>query len=119
MIPHIIIYYYSDGALDEYLSRFGYGRLERDCIRIRKTKTTRSYIGEHFVIDCIKGLPFNARGYRAHMIAVQEDLTWRKEWPEFRNCVAMPQLRSPIPIQIFDGESYEEAAMHEEARQAA
>lgn len=119
MIPHIIIYYYNDGALDEYLRRFGYGSLERNCTRIQKTKTTRRYIGEHFVIDCIKWLPFNARGYRAHMIAVQEDLTWRKEWPEFRDCVVKPQLISPIPILIFDGESYEEAVMREEARLAA
>lgn len=45
------------------------------------------------------------RGYKAHIIGVQEDLTWKENWPELRDCILRPMLMSPIDIQIFDGVS--------------
>lgn len=58
---------------------------------------------EHVRIRCVRGLSHYARGYRAHIVAVQEDLTWREDWNEIRDCVLRPTLFSPIDIQIFDG----------------
>lgn len=43
------------------------------------------------------------RGRWADFVAVQEDLTWGDAWEEIRDSILYPMLRSPIPIQIFDG----------------
>ena len=49
------------------------------------------------------GASENARGYKAHIIAVQEDLTWRNDWNEIEDCVLKHILVSPIHVQVFDG----------------
>lgn len=113
----ILIFYKDDAALDNYLNLFrflnsGSGHMEKRIMYNR-----REYIGSFFHVVCCRGLSENARGYKAHFIAIQEDLTWKENWPGIRDYILRPMIASPIPIHVFSSMSYDEAAAHEEARQ--
>lgn len=101
----VILFYKDVSAVFNYLSRFC-GWNPNETI---KTANEWRYESDGFSILCRKGLNESARGYKAHIIGVQEELTWGDKWPELRDCVLRPALISPIDIQIFDGVSKEEA----------
>lgn len=99
------MFYKAEEALERYLSCFYISKPEK----IRKTKNGLDFETEHMSFHCTKFLNENVRGYKEHLIAVQEDLTWQKEWPQIRDNILAPMLMSPIDIQIFDGITPEEA----------
>lgn len=112
-----MIFYRDEEALDSYLKHFPFLNDRSGCVERRVSiHNGREYRGSFFSVVCHKGLSENARGYKAHFVAVQEDLTWKESWPELRDCVLQPMLMSPIPICVFDSVSYDEAAAHEEVR---
>ena len=97
----VILFYKDEDALADYLRKFYNVRLGT----IIKQKSRWTFYDDGFSIHCIKGLSENMRGYKAHIIGVQEDLTWKENWPELRDCILRPMLMSPENIQIFDGVS--------------
>lgn len=95
----ILIYYYDDTSLQQYLKWFRY---IDETAKVTKCRNEWLYESEHFIIRCIRGVNESSRGLRAHFVAVQEELTWRENWNEIKNCILSPMLLSPIDIQIFD-----------------
>lgn len=118
----ILIFYRDDEALDNYLRHFRFLNFHNGGdwhVEKRILHYGREYRGSFFNVVCCRGLSDHARGRKAHFVAVQEELTWKEDWPELRDCVVRPMVASPIPIHVFDSISYYEAAIHEEARRAA
>ena len=72
----ILVFYQTDEALDRYLSQFKIGACDLDAYLLKKTKDDRLYAAFHIEILCKRGLNESHRGYRAHFVAVQEELTW-------------------------------------------
>lgn len=101
------MFYKTEEALKRYLSRFYIQ--EENNNPIRKTKNELIFETDHIIFHCMKGLGVNARGRKAHLISVQEDLTWQDKWPEIRDCILNPVRMSPIDIQVFDGITSEDA----------
>lgn len=102
------MFYKTEEALKQYLSRFYIPEEYNN--PILKTKNGLIFETDHIIFRCMKGLGVNARGHKAHLISVQEDLTWQDKWPEIRDCILNPMRMSPIDIQIFDGITPEETA---------
>lgn len=101
----IILFYKDEDALLNYLLRFR-------CIEpeaINKRHNEWRYDNDGFSICCIRGLSENARGHKADIVCIQEELTWKENWPDLRDCILRPMLLSPIDIQVFDGISPEDA----------
>lgn len=97
-----MIYYYDETSLQQYLNWFRY---IDDEAKVTKRHNEWLYEGKHIVIRCIHGINESSRGLRAHFVAVQEELTWREDWTEIKNCIITPLLRSPFDIQIFESAS--------------
>ena len=98
--------FYSDAeALKEYLQKFYELRSELYPAVVKKTQREVSIETECFYIRCIKCHNFSDsfRGFKAHLIAIQEELTWDENWHQIKNCIIEPMRMSPIDIQIFDG----------------
>lgn len=108
MMFRILIFYKTDEALDRYLSRFRIGACDLDAYLMKKTKNDRLYTTGHMEILCKRGLNESHRGYRAHFVAVQEELTWVDNWDLLEQHVIRPTMLTPIPTHIFDGISQEE-----------
>lgn len=109
MMFRILIFYKTDEALEEYLKRFKLGACDLEAYLMKKTKNDRLYTTGHVEIICKKGLTEQSRGYRAHFIAIQEELTWGKNWDAIlKNQVLHSSMLSPIPLHIFDGIPQEE-----------
>lgn len=111
----ILLFYKDESAVTKYLSAFRF----LDLKPIRCSYNEMVFGNQNMRIRCIRGLSQNIRGYKAHIIGIQEELTWRENWPEIRDCVLRPTLMSPIDIQIFDGVSKEEAEWVEDRRTIA
>lgn len=97
----ILVFFKDEDALKQYIERFP-NLVEEQFLKMR-TRNERLYDNGHIELRCIKGLSENFHGCRAHVAAVQEDLTWRDNWHEIRKCILEPMLISPIPVQVFDG----------------
>lgn len=95
------MFFKDEEALDQYIKLY-YGVAEEQFLKIR-SKRERIYDNGHTELRCVKGLSENARGYKVHILAVQEDLTWRDNWHDIRQQVLEPCIMSPIPVQVFDG----------------
>lgn len=108
----ILVFYKTDEALDRYLSQFKIGACDLDAYLLKKTKDDRLYAGFHIEILCKRGLNESHRGYRAHFVAVQEELTWGDNWDFLEQHVIRPTMLTPIPTHIFDGISQEEINEH-------
>ena len=101
-----ILVFYSDAeALKEYLQKFYELRSELYPAVVKKMQREVSIETECFYIRCIKCHNFSDsfRGFKAHLIAIQEELTWYENWHQIKNCIIEPMRMSPIDIQIFDG----------------
>ena len=112
----IHIFYKTDEALENFVGRLLLFNMYGNLQKLRANKNNRLYETDHVIIHCTRGISPSARGYKAHLIAVQEELTWQEQWPEIRDCVLKPMIMSPFDIQIFDGITYEDAKNQEEAR---
>lgn len=100
IIFKILVFYKTEEALDQYLSHFRIlNYIPQKYSRINE----RMYENEYYQIQCIRGIPERARGCRADIIAVQEDLTWTDHWDDICHGILGRMLTSPIDIQIFDG----------------
>lgn len=108
MMFRILIFYKTDEALDRYLSLFRIGACDLDAYLMKKTRNDRLYTTGHIEILCKRGLNESYRGYRAHFVAVQEELTWTDNWDTLQYQVIDATTLSPIPTHIFDGISQEE-----------
>lgn len=95
----ILIFYKSISAVKNYLEMFR----NMPLMVFEETRNGFTFNGEKVNI---KGV----RGYRAHIIAVQEELTWAEDWNEVRDRIVYPMLQTPIDIQIFDGDYPDEQA---------
>lgn len=104
----ILVYYRDEDTMQQYIRPFLY--TDR-IVRIRRDGNITVYEGLHTLITCVRGLrEISARGRKAHIIAVQEELTWSESWPETRDCIIRPAIISPIDVQVFDGITREEDA---------
>lgn len=108
----ILVFYRDEEALRRYFSKFSF--VSDQNIENNISDDHRKYHGSFFEITCVKGLRESFQGLRADLIAVQEELTWQDHWPELRDSILKPMVCTPIPIQIFDGISYEEAVKREQ-----
>lgn len=97
----ILVFFKDEEALDQYIKLY-YGIAEEQFLKMRSQRE-RIYDNGHTELRCVRGLSENARSNKAHIIAVQEDLTWRDNWHEIRRCILEPCRMSPIPVQVFDG----------------
>ena len=68
--------------------------------------------------ECFKNMnESNIRGRRAHIVAVEEELTWDENWDKIKDqlkCTCM----SPLDIQVFDSVSLQDV-INKEREQAA
>ena len=96
----IVLFYQDEDAMLKYVLQF-YGM--RHALHY-KTHSEWLFEDEHFSIFCVRGISVG-KSRKAHIVGVQEDLTWGDNWPRLRDCVLRPMLLSPIDIQIFDGVS--------------
>lgn len=97
----ILVFYKTDDALEQYINRFR--AMSQSCMQ-RKAMNEQFYDCGEVHIQCVRGVSERCKGYKADFIAVQEELTWRNDWEDIRDCILYPALAgSPIPIQIFDG----------------
>lgn len=97
----ILIYYKDEDALLNYLHK--YGCLADERFLKKCSRNERLYEADGVMLRCIKGIAESSRGCKAHVVAVQEELTWGVNWDEILDCIIKPQIISPIPVQIFDG----------------
>ena len=97
----ILIYYKDEVALNNYLDK--YGCLTSKQFLKKRSCNERLYESDGVILRCIKGISEGSRGCKAHLVAVQEELTWGVNWDEILGCIIKPQIISPIPVQIFDG----------------
>lgn len=98
----ILVFFKDEEALDQYIKMY-YGIAVEQFLKVQ-SKNERLYDNGHTELRCInRSVSENARGYKAHIIAVQEDLTWGENWHDIRKHVLQPCLMSPIPVQVFDG----------------
>ena len=98
----ILVFFKDEEALDQYIKLY-YGVAAEQFLK-RQSKNERLYDNGCTELLCVnRGVSDNARGRKAHIIAVQEELTWQENWHDIRKCVLEPCLMSPIPVQIFDG----------------
>ena len=103
MIFKILVFYQTDEALDRYLSQFKIGACDLEAYLMKKTRNDRLYTTGHMEILCKRGSNESYKGYRAHFVAVQEELTWADNWDVLQQQVIRPFMLTPIPIHIFDG----------------
>lgn len=102
----ILIFYKSDEAAERYLNSFRYMPRVEYCTRSHDSTVWR---GDGVEIVALKrSVSERARGMVAHIIAVQEELTWCEDWEKIRDCILRPMLATPIDIQIFDGDIRDE-----------
>jgi len=104
----ILIFYKSISAVKNYLEMFR----NMPLMIFEETRNGFTFSGEKI---CVKGIRCGKisdqhRGHRAHIIAVQEELTWAEDWNEVRDYIVYPMLQTPIDIQIFDGDYPDEQA---------
>ena len=95
------MFFKDEEALDQYIKLY-YGVAEEQFLKIRSNRE-RIYDNGHTELRCVKSVPENALGCRAHIIAVQEELTWGDSWHETNRHILKPCLMSPVPVQVFDG----------------
>lgn len=99
-----LIIYKSVDALNRYMRQFRFDGTEK----INGMQTANEMIcivgNDAMEIRCIPYMNAGLRGRKAHLIAIQEELTWRDDWEEIRDNILRPILLSPIDIQIFDGD---------------
>lgn len=100
----IVLFYQDEDAMLKYVLQF-YGMRY---VLHYKTHSEWLFEDEHFSIFCIRGLSVS-ESRKAHIVGVQEELTWKENWPELRDYILRPMLMSPIDIQVFDGISPEDA----------
>ena len=97
----ILVFFKDEEALDQYIKLYR-GVAEEQFLKIRSNRE-RIYDNGYTELRCIKGLFENVRGRKAHIIAIQEDLTWRDDWHEIKRYALDSCCMSPIPVQVFDG----------------
>lgn len=102
----LVVFYDDDASLERYLAQ--YRLVLSETPSIQKRYNGCEIEDTHILIRCVRGLMDSARGHKAHVVAVQEELTWGDKWPEMRDTFLRPILLSPIDIQIFDGSGHAE-----------
>lgn len=104
----ILIFYKSISAVKNYLEMFR----NMPLMVFEETRNSFTFNGEKVNIKGVRCAKISDqyRGYRAHIIAVQEELTWAEDWNEVRDRIVYPMLQTPIDIQIFDGDYPDEQA---------
>ena len=103
MMFKILVFYQTDEALDRYLSQFKIGACDLEAYLMKKTRNDRLYTTGHTEILCKRGINEASRGYKAHFVAVQEELTWVDNWDVLEQQVCRIGMLTPIPPHIFDG----------------
>lgn len=104
----ILIFYKSISAVKNYLKMFR----NMPLMIFEETRNGFTFNGEKVSIKGVRCAKISDqhRGHRAHIIAVQEELTWAEDWNKVRDCIIYPMLQTPIDIQIFDGDYPNEQA---------
>ena len=110
----ILIFYNNEDALERYLDQL---HMTKPQSPVWKRANVREYRDYNTLITCYRGLPMDfARAYKAHIVAVEEELTWGDDWEWIRDAILNPIRMTPLPIQIFDSETYDVDAEREELR---
>ena len=111
---HILIFYKNENALEHYIDRLNIVDPRTPAYRYTDRRGYRDY---NTIITCLRGLPREyARVYRAHIIAVEQELTWEQQWERLRDVILDPIRCTPLPIQIFDSVTYDEAEANEQQK---
>ena len=86
------------------------------CATIRRDREIYEMDDAHF--ECFKHLnESNIRGRRAHIVAVEEEMTWDENWNKMKDELKYICM-SPIDIQIFDSVNMQDVISRERERAA-
>lgn len=105
----ILVYYIDEDAMHKYIESF---LSAESVVRIERKCNITTFEGPHVEITCIHcpRISVSEHGRRAHITAVQEELTWSDDWPKIRDYIIRPMVLTQIDIQVFDGITREEDA---------